>query len=267
MRELQVDSWQQFVSIVDHLDVGSVGKVPYVFRGQSDTNWTLQPSLLRYLLPAGCTAERALEIEAIALNEFTAQAHHYISDSTHRTTTDTLSWFTLMQHHGAPTRLLDWTASIYLAAYFAVIENWEKDGAVWLLHTNTMREQMGKRDQQITFPQSEKQIKAAYLTSDAPHDLEFVERFSKSDRMIAQQGLFSVSHNVLGDHGQILDDLFDLETKKELFRKLVVPARLKPQFIRKLRAMNITASSLFPGLDGLSRSIAELIRIASKDVV
>lgn len=267
MCEIQVESWQKFVKVADHLDVGSVESGAYTYRGQSDTNWTLRPSLLRYLFPVGCSAERALKIESIALKEFLAQAHNHISDSTYRTTTDTLSWFTLMQYHGAPTRLLDWTASIYVAAYFAAIENWEKDGAVWLLHTHEMRKQLAKRHQPVTIPKSENQIKTAFLTPDAPHDLELMGRLNKSDRMIAQQGLFSISRSVLGDHGQILADLFDSEQEKIYFRKLVVPAKLKPEFIRKLRAMNITASSLFPGLDGLSRSIAELVKVASQEVV
>jgi len=38
-----------------------------------------------------------------------------------------------MQHHGAPTRLLDFTYSFYIAAYFALEES-EKDCAIWALN-------------------------------------------------------------------------------------------------------------------------------------
>jgi len=47
-----------------------------------------------------------------------------------------------MQHHGAPTRLLDWSTSIYVAAYFAVIEQPNADGVIWIVHLDTVRNRM-----------------------------------------------------------------------------------------------------------------------------
>ena len=66
--------------------------------------------------------------------------------------------------------------------------------------------------------------------------------------------------NVLSSHGEILRDAIPEESEKELFRKFVIPSPRKNDFLKKLRNMNITANSLFPGIDGLGRSVGELIQ-------
>ena len=48
--------------------------------------------------------------------------------------TDHLQWLILMQHYGAPTRLLDWSESILVAAFFAVNENPKKDAEIWRIY-------------------------------------------------------------------------------------------------------------------------------------
>ena len=83
---------------------------------------------------------------------------------------------------------------------------------------------------------------------------------SNSTRSVAQQGLFSVCGSILGNHGEILRDTMPEQFEKALFQKIVIPARLKDEFMRKLRSMNITARALFPGLDGLGRSVTDLIQ-------
>jgi hypothetical protein len=83
--------------------------------------------------------------------------------------------------------------------------------------------------------------------------------------MIAQQGFFSICCNVLSDHEQVFSESLTAPREKELFRKLVIPAQLKILFARKLRSMNITANALFPGLDGLARSVAELVQLEARD--
>ncbi len=91
----------------------------WLFRGTSQP-FPLQTSLERALADAGVDLARATDIEQQMLKEFKRRAHHYVNALPNRG--DVLGWLALMQHHGAPTRLLDWTYSFYVAAFFALAE-------------------------------------------------------------------------------------------------------------------------------------------------
>lgn len=261
MYEKRLDNWKSFIEAADKSDVGNHPNKAYAFRGHSNVDWNLQTSIMRHLPSANLTEQKALQLEQIALAEFRSQAHLHVLPSILSSTNDTLSWWTLMQHHGSPTRLLDWTASIYVALYFAVIDHFDKDGVIWLVHIASLDEKMKLLDDHSELPETESAIKNEFLKTNEPHVLMFVNRITQSDRMIVQQGGFSICRNVLGDHGSILSDSLGGDSNFVQFGKLIVPAEQKIPFLRKLRSMNITANSLFPGIDGLGRSVAELLKL------
>jgi hypothetical protein len=67
-------------------------------------------------------------------SEFREQANRYTSKTP--SNGDSGSWFALMQHYGTPSRFLDWTASPYVAAYFALEKEaleGEKRSAIWAI--------------------------------------------------------------------------------------------------------------------------------------
>jgi hypothetical protein len=259
MESACISSWEEFSKIAEQTDVGGFDSPCYAFRGQSDAAWGLQPSLLR-CLGAHMPPKDALELEKAAVAQFKSRAHLYLPPNVFATTTDTVSWWTLMQHHGVPTRLLDWTASIYVAAYFAVHGSAKMDGAVWIVHTNALHDWMDSNHGESQIPKREDAIAELFLVADPPSIVTFVARDNGSDRMVAQRGLFSVCCRVLADHGSIFDGAFSEPADKLLYGKVVIPAALKPQFSRRLRAMNVAASALFPGIDGLGKSVAEFLQ-------
>jgi len=264
INRLQVESWKAFFGVADQLDVGRPSAWPYAFRGQADAEWDLIPSFLRYCRRFDLSEQEALRIEAMGLAEFQSEAHLHISTSVLSTTTDTISWWTLMQQHGAPTRTLDWCASIYVACYFAVRGSPDKAGAVWLVHTQSIHEALRNRYKEVELPKSEDEVRGRFLKVGGDPVVLFCERKNKTERMVAQRGVFSICQNVLGDHGQIIGNNLPEQTEPTLFAKLVIAPQLKPEFLRKLRSMNITARSLFPGLDGLGKSIEELFQAAAE---
>ena len=261
MIDLTIVSWSQFLEIANRLDVGPAPVRPYAFRGHGEATWELQPSLLRALRTLNATEAQALYLEERTIAEFRAQAHLHVPPNVFTTTTDIVSWLTLMQHHGAPTRLLDWSRSVFVAAYFAVIDCPDADGAIWVVHIESLHAKMQQTHGDVGFPKNEKAIREKFMQPNAPLVVTFVERKNRSDRMIAQQGTFSICQNVLGHHGHIMADALQGTDDNLHFAKLIIPARLKLSFLRKLRSMNITANALFPGLDGVARSVGELLRL------
>jgi len=231
----------------------------YAFRGQSDASWDLEPTLLREIRRLNQSEEVKLQVEQRCLQVFKSQAHLHISTNLLSATKDTVSWWTLMQHHGAPTRLLDWSGSLYVAAYFAVAGHGDLPGSVWVAHVGTVISLMKELHDEQDFPRSEEGIMDRFLQPGAPHSLLFVEKRTQTDRMAMQQGLFTISRNILGNHGAILRDVSLNQTNEMHLLRLIIPAKQKKHFLKKLINMNITAKALFPGLDGLGRSVRELL--------
>ena len=86
-------------------------------------------------------------------------------------------------------------------------------------------------------------------------------------RMVAQQSEFTVCTELLSDHDAFADDVVFSGVHggegHSIVKKYVIPSSLKPRFLANLEIMNITANALFPGIDGLGRSINELVNIRS----
>jgi hypothetical protein len=83
--------------------------------------------------------------------------------------------------------------------------------------------------------------------------------------MAAQQGFFSLSPHILADHQDILDGAARrTKDPEKRFFVMVIPAKLKPEFRRRLWHLNVSAQTLFPGIDGLGRSITELVQLETE---
>src|SRR5713226_3402618 len=135
-------------------------KEEWLFRGQICSKWTFQTSLERAIISFGTATKRipnksdadyenklavlhreilgaGLEnynvsnLEKGLLRRFMRQSHHYVT--TLPSEENVMEWLALMQHYGAPTCLLDWTHSLFVAVYFAV-EQADSECAVWALN-------------------------------------------------------------------------------------------------------------------------------------
>jgi hypothetical protein len=90
----------------------------WLFRGQRSHSWELETSLERCCNRQKISPQHRSRIEQELFREFRRTYQQY---SQHIPDLDSaIEWLSLMQHHGAPTRLLDFTYSIYVAAYFAL---------------------------------------------------------------------------------------------------------------------------------------------------
>jgi FRG domain len=169
-------------------------------------------------------------------------------------------WLSLAQHHGLPTRLLDWTFSPYVALHF-LSENPELygvDGVVWSVdYRETNR--LLPRPLKAQLHEEGADVFSAEMLATVAQDLATFDRLTRhtfvlffeppsiDERIVNQFALFSV----MNDASARLDTF--LEKQKKGVRRLIVPAHLKQEVRDKLDQANITERVLFPGLDGLSR--------------
>ena len=110
-----------------------------VFRGQADAKWTLSTS------PRGVITDTA-SLKALqrignigCWHEFKRRYHLY--GHLPPAEEDLFEWLAIMQHHGAPTRLLDFTESLYVAAFFAVVDS-TTEAAVWCINRWVLRDRL-----------------------------------------------------------------------------------------------------------------------------
>lgn len=242
-----VQSWREFTDAAAEFTV--VGQ-RHLFRGQS-APWELRSSLAR-ALPAHATAEDVLRAERISFDYFRERARLFgtgpLPDQSATSLENSeLAWWPIMQHHGAPTRLIDWSVSPFVAAYFATEQSPEDVGVVLVIDANAPTKHSNR-------------IKTEWSASDfrnplAPQTVRTLRSTTLRERTAAQQGFFTLATNPIADHSRLLGQADAIR------RKLVIPNELKPEFLRQLHIMNVTAHTLFGGIDGLGRAAGELIRM------
>jgi hypothetical protein len=218
----------------------------FAFRGRGDASDDLRNSLLRLGGNAG-------DLEGHIVRAFRKYA---ALDAVPR---DTIwDWLALGQHHGLPTRLLDFTFSPYVALHFVTNELAlaDVDGAVWCVDYVRLHDELPDDARALLDREGADVFTTELLARIAP-DLEELSRFddfvafveppSFDARIVNQYALFA-----LGSRPELSVDAW-LAERPELWRRVIVPAELKWEVRDKLDLANVTERVLFPGLDGLSR--------------
>jgi len=252
----QLDSWADFNELIESLRFNEQGDAGWYIRGQSDQSWPLQTSLVRNL--GEVSIKSALGIELGATMGFKSKYHlHASADGIDKSRWGLIGWWTIMQHYSCPTRLLDWTLSPYVGLYFSVEQFPEIDGALWLFPSSPLETFTEKRYGRLQH-ESEEQLRQDHIKAIYPIELGF-----HSLRSASQQAVFTVCTHVLSDHGDVISEAFVGQEYKNPLTKAIIPAGLKNEFLSRLKVMNITPASLFPGLDGLGRASRDYIRLRS----
>lgn len=233
------------------------------FRGHSEVFNELTPKIFRKEF---LDLSRIREIEFSMVESFKrtapALAHWTPAPNDH------VAWQFLMQHHGTPTRLLDWTESVLVALYFAVSKHPTKDGELWAMYPEALNRLSGPFGMALS-----NDLILRYLAAEpSHHSPEFLAKelgLKKSPeyplpvfppmrfpRMITQLSTFTI-HPVPKPGCTIPELLPDM---KHLV-KYIIPAKHKNRLLMDLKALGITAHSLFPDLDALSESVIQESKI------
>ncbi|GIL13447.1 MAG: hypothetical protein BroJett038_21670 [Chloroflexota bacterium] len=211
-----------------------------VYRGQS-CDWPLVPKLYRIpYIPEAARNLRYLEEEL--LTDFENQAKPFVQSIPE----NKLEWIALAQHHGLPTRLLDWTQNPLVALFFAVDHlnqddlTLKEDGVVWVLSTHLAQSRFFKTLSDIDKVE--------------PNGLLYFPAHI-NPRISAQHSCFTL-HQQSGKWGAIpleQEELGGSFTRQ--MRKLVIPADKKVLLRNELDKLGINYFTIFPDLTGLCKKL------------
>lgn len=228
--------------IVSFLSDGTMGAL---FRGHSDESYKLLPSI--YRLSNTAYYEREM------VREFENNSNHLI-DTEPR---NKLEWLFLMQHHGLPTRLLDWTESAIIALFFCVESTSNVDGCVWILDPWLFNRKALKGKNGL--PASNSKLIENYLIDP---EAKNVPRYPKSRlpmvvrnqrnsmRAVNQKAMVTIH----GKEAIAMEDMAEKFGEKPL-SKIVIPREAKSVILDELMRLGISYQFIYPGLDSLSKDL------------
>lgn len=250
VREIPITSWEHFVSVAQSAEYRS-----WAFRGHTDASWKLVSTLSRYLSDFQVHRDAWVTQETRILRIFRRKAHllaTYLPIEG-----DAFEWLALMQHHGAPTRLLDVTWSPFVAAFFA-LERATKDAAIWAIcppRLTSGRVRTIRASQKDEPDEIGPWVQGNYEKYFLPGDRQMVmigEPQRMNQRLVAQSGSFLMP----GVLDRPVEEIILEQAGSSAIVKFVLPASVRREGMRALYAMNITNATLFPGVDGTAKSLA-----------
>ncbi len=250
-KQIDLKTWSEFKELVEE------PRLEWIYRGQSNSEWELETSLERSNI-----IDTFSEFEKELYDEFRKGAPFYLGNENLPITR--LQWFSMMQHFGAPSRLMDFTKSPYIAAYFAFEQaspNAEKI-AIWVVNKIYLfQKALYYFKNKIEHPDfkhhafDDDTFEKVYNESlkDGFNCVFPLEPKQVNQRYHLQQSIFVCQGNPYGKFINQLDFIGNL--KEDTFMKITIPNSESKIAIRDLIKMNITRASLFPGLEGFAMSL------------
>lgn len=221
---------------------------PTWFRGQRNREWELTCSLARY---------GGLEKELPFLRRFKQNALPLMQSRPE----NEWEWLFIMQHHGLPTRLLDWTESPLVALFFALRDDHpaeaEVDGCLWGLSPFDLNRVAIPDEPSGEVPcLGEDDHLDSYLPKQIQQQRQPLKPLAviaprNSARIQMQQGVFSVFHRDLS--------ALDTEETNNFLWRIVIPRNAKAGLRRELTLLKINRFALFPELETAAAHAKELV--------
>lgn len=262
--EIKTPTWGEIINeILAVQEHARINAYRLWFRGQRRAQWPLMSSLHRrieanvqntkFSCDEGVKVDLLYDTYKTLFNKYKSRAWHLL------TTQEMSDWGIVfsMQHHGVPTRLLDWTESFICALYFANLGRQPSDdAAIFLLspehlnHVTLRREGLVALGEDVNIDHAS--YHPRYLRQWSPLHTIAVYPIFTNPRMVAQQSMFTIA----GDPFRSLEQQYP-----SVIKKIILPAATYEDSERYLTLAGSKHFSYFPDLGGLKDDlIAELDR-------
>jgi hypothetical protein len=257
VKKVRLKNWKQ---------ITKYQKQFWFFRGQRDARWGLASLFDRLCNREGFRGRDRNLFETESLREFKRSYHHYSIEVP--ADTANLEWLSIMQHHGCPTRLLDFTYSLYNALYFAIEAAEGASPAVWAMNGSWVV-QTGKQmllDQGVSradanklcnplFGEGREGVIEELFFGNSPRKFVFpLNPFKLNQRLRTQSGIFLVPGDPRFTFEENLTAMKGHDSPANLV-KIVLPLKKRREALRALFNMNCSRTTLFPGLDGFAQTM------------
>jgi hypothetical protein len=253
---IEVKTFSEYFELVNSFIERNRCKYPLWYRGQSDSQKPPIPSILR---------DNCVEHEFEITREFRLKAPAF-GDTPETRRLD--QWLILMQHFGAPTRLLDWTESPLAALFFAIQKfyferNINSNPAIWILNPIELNRLTDPKfdDFPNTWTQSQffENFKIPFGTAgkEVPYGptiypIAFIPS-SVHARISSQKSCFSIHGTDKRDFEKILSETDMI--KNGQFAKILIASDRVRDFLNDLINLGITFSSIYPDFEGLAKEL------------
>jgi len=254
-------SQNTITSIEDIVRIGKKFKHNW-YRGHPNECNTLTPRVFRDEFSSSLHKASSSNLEFELTNNFKRIAPSLSSNLP--IANEDLKWLILMQHYGVPTRLLDWTESILVAAFFCVSNALKEDGEIWRLYPQTLNKfsinYEGFPLEESSFlkylAQEPMHLQASQLASDLNLDepiknpIAFFPTLS-FQRMTSQLSTFTIHSNPI--EGNAITEL--LVNNLNSLNRYIIPKNKKQEILTDLISLGINFRTLFNDLDHFSSDL------------